>query len=81
MRMTKDADIRLDFLEQRSSALCELSAFVQNMTNGDVVACQFDHGLGRRPTLLEPIIMASIVVRLNTRCYGTIVNLPSLAGR
>jgi hypothetical protein len=25
--------------------LCQLPAFIQNMTDGDVAACQFDHGL------------------------------------
>ena len=49
--MAKDADVRLDFLEKHSSALCELPAFIQNMTDGDAAACQLDHGFGRTSAL------------------------------
>ena len=45
MRMTKDAEVWLGFLEERSSALRQLPAFIQNMTDGDAAACQFNHGL------------------------------------
>jgi hypothetical protein len=33
--VAEDADILLDFLEQRLSAYCELTTFIQNMTDGD----------------------------------------------
>ena len=49
--MAKDADVRLFALKKRSPVLRELPAFVQEMTNGDAEACQFDHGLGRRSAL------------------------------
>ena len=44
MRMTKDAEVWLIFLKERSSFLRQFPAFVQNMTDGDAAACQFDHG-------------------------------------
>lgn len=43
--MANHADIRLFALKKGSSFLHELSAFVQNMPDGDAEACQFDHGL------------------------------------
>ena len=51
MRMAKDAEAWLVFLEERSSFFRQLPAFVQNMTDGDAAACQFDHGLGRKSAL------------------------------
>ena len=44
MRMTKDAEVWLFFLEERSSFFHQLPAFIQNMTDGDEAAGQFDHG-------------------------------------
>ena len=51
MRMAKDAEVWLVFLEERSSFLRQLPTFVQKMTDGDAAACQFDHGLGRKSAL------------------------------
>jgi hypothetical protein len=56
--MAKHADVWLVFLEERSSILRELPAFVQNMTDGDAAACRFDHGLWWRPPLFEPVDIA-----------------------
>ena len=49
--MTKDAEVWLFFLEERSSFFHQLPAFVQHMTDGDATACQFDHDLGQKSTL------------------------------
>lgn len=51
MRMTEDAEVWLSFLEERSSVLRQLPAFVQNIANSDAAACQFDHDLGRKSAL------------------------------
>jgi hypothetical protein len=51
MRMTKDAEVWLVFLEERSSFFHQLPTFIQNMTDGDAAAGQFDHGLGRKSAL------------------------------
>jgi hypothetical protein len=45
MRVAKDAEVWLFFLEERSSFLCQLPDFIQNMTDGDSEAGQFDQGL------------------------------------
>ena len=45
MRMTKDADVWSFAIQKGSPVLRELSAFIQNMTDGDAAACRFDHGL------------------------------------
>jgi hypothetical protein len=58
MRMAKDADIRVGFLEKRSTALCELPALIQNMTDRNAAACQFDYGLGRKYVLFTIIDVA-----------------------
>jgi hypothetical protein len=58
MRMTNDAEVWLVFLEERSSFLRQLPAFVQNMTDGDAAACRFDHGLGRNSALFIIIDIA-----------------------
>jgi hypothetical protein len=47
VRVAKHTDIRLFALKKSSPVLREPPAFVQNMTNGDAAACQFDYGLGR----------------------------------
>jgi hypothetical protein len=49
--VAKDADVRSFAIQKGSSVLGELSAFIQNMTDGDAETCQFDHGLGRKSTL------------------------------
>ena len=51
MRVAKDADIGSFAIQKGSSVLRELPAFIQNMTDGDTAACQFDHGLGRKSDL------------------------------
>ena len=58
MRMTKDAEVWLGFLEERSSVLRQLPAFVQNMADSDAAACQFDHGLWWKPTLFRIVDVA-----------------------
>ena len=58
MRMTKDADIGLFAFKKCETFFCQLPAFVQNMTDGDAAACQFDHGLGRKPALVIAIHIA-----------------------
>ena len=45
MRVVEDAEVWLVFLEERSSFLRQLPTFVQNMTDGDATASQFDHDL------------------------------------
>jgi len=45
MRMIKDAEVWLLAIQEGSSVFRELPAFVQNMTDGDAAAGQFDHGL------------------------------------
>ena len=51
MPVAEDAEVWLVFLEERSSFLRQLPAFVQNMTDGDAAACQFDHDLGWKSAL------------------------------
>ena len=51
MRMTKDAEVWLVFLEERSSFLRQLPTFIQNMADSDAAARQFDHGFGRTSAL------------------------------
>ena len=52
MRVAEDADIWMFTLQERPPLFRHLPAFVQNMTDGDAAACQFDHGLGRKSSLL-----------------------------
>ena len=52
--MTRHADIRLFTLKKGSSALRELPAFVQKMTDDNAVACQFNHGLWWSPLCSNP---------------------------
>ena len=54
--MAEHADVRLFALKKRSSALRQRPAFIQDMTNGDAEACQFDHRLGWKPTLFIIIV-------------------------
>jgi hypothetical protein len=56
--VAKDADVRSFAIQKCSSALCELPAFIQNVTDGDAPACQFDHGLGRKSDLFMIIDVA-----------------------
>jgi hypothetical protein len=51
MRMTKDTEVWLFFLKERSAVFRQLPACIQNMTNSDAAAGQFDHGLGRKSAL------------------------------
>ena len=45
MRVAKDAEVWLFAIQKGSSIFRELSTFVQNMTDGNAEAGQFDHGL------------------------------------
>jgi hypothetical protein len=56
--MTKDADVWSFAIQKGSPVLRELPAFIQNMTDGDAAACQFDHGLGRKSALFIIIDVA-----------------------
>ena len=58
MRMAKDAEVRLGFLNKCSSVLRQLPAFIQHMTDGDAAARQFDHDLGRKSALFRIIDVA-----------------------
>ena len=51
MRMTKDAEVWLLAIQKGSPTFCELPTFIQNMTDGNAAACQFDHGLGQKYAL------------------------------
>ena len=82
MRMTKDAEVWLFFLKECSSILRELPAFVQNMTDGDAAAGQFDYGLGRKSALLIIVDVAgdggdwSDLLQLFD--HGPIANVPGV---
>ena len=82
MRMAKDAEVWLVFLEERSSFFRQLPAFVQNMTDGDAAACQFDHGLGRKSALFIIVDVAgdggdrSDLLQLLD--HGPIANVPGV---
>ena len=58
MRVAKDADIGSFAIQKGSSVLRELPTFIQNMTDGNTAACQFDHGLGRKSALFIIIDVA-----------------------
>ncbi len=58
MGMAEDTDVRLFRLQNGSPVFRHLSAFVQNMTDGDAEARQFDYGLGREPALFIIIDVA-----------------------
>lgn len=58
MRMTKDAEVWLVFLEERSSILRQLPPFVQNMADGNAPACRCHNGLRWKSALFEPIDVA-----------------------
>ena len=58
MRMTKDADIGLFAFKKCETCFCQLPTFVHDMTDRDAAACQFDHGLGRKPALVIAIHIA-----------------------
>ena len=82
MRMTKDAEVWLAFLEKHSSVLREFPAFIQNMTDGDTAACQFDHGLGQKPALFLIVDIAGdggdwrdLLQLFN---HGLITNIPGV---
>jgi hypothetical protein len=71
--MTKDAEVWLVFLEERSSVLRELPAFIQHMTDGDAVACQFDHDLGRKSALfiIVDVALARIIPEVSAASADT----------
>jgi hypothetical protein len=48
MRVAKDANVRLFLVQKDPSLLRQLPAFVQNMTDRDAAACQFNHSLRRK---------------------------------
>ena len=52
MRVAEDADIWMFTFQERPPLFRHLPAFVQNMTDGDAAAGQFDHGLGRKSSRL-----------------------------
>src|SRR6476646_6891643 len=58
MRVTEDADIGVFTFKTCAAFFRHLSSFIQNMTDGDAVACQLDHDLGRKSTLLVAIHVA-----------------------
>jgi len=62
--MAEDTDVWSFAIQKCSSTLCELSSFIQNMTDGDAAACQFDHGLGRKSTLFIIIDIVETAMRL-----------------
>ena len=81
--MAKDADVRLFALKKRSPVLRELSAFVQNMTDGDAEARQFDHRLCWEPTLF--IIIVDVARDSGDWCdlfqlfdHGPVANVPGM---
>src|SRR5690349_21242675 len=55
IRVTEDTDIGVFTFKRCAAVFRHLPAFVQNMTDGDAAACQFDHDLRRQFTLVEPI--------------------------
>ena len=82
MRMTKDTDVWLLAIQKGSPVLRQLSAFIQNMTDGDAVACQFDHDLGRKSALFIIIDVAGdggdrrdLLQLFN---HGSIANVPGV---
>ena len=82
MRVAEDAEVWLFFLKECSSILRELPAFVQNMTDGDAAAGQFDYGLGRKSALLIIVDVAgdggdwSDLLQLFD--HGPIANVPGV---
>jgi hypothetical protein len=58
MRVAKDAEVWLFAIQKGSSIFRELSTFVQNTTDGDAAAGQFDHGLWWKSTLFKPTDIA-----------------------
>ena len=58
MRVTEDADIGVFTFKKCAAFFRHLPAFVQNMTDGDAVASEFEHDLGRKSTLLVAIHVA-----------------------
>ena len=46
VRVAKDTDVRSFAIQKGSPVFRELAAFIQNMTDGDAVAGQFNNGLG-----------------------------------
>ena len=66
MRVAEDADICMFTLQERPPFFAHLPAFVQNMTDGDVAACRFDHGLGRKSASWYPSTLPETAGRLDT---------------
>jgi hypothetical protein len=58
MRVTEDADVGVFTFKKCAASFRHLATFVQNMTDGDAAACQFDHHLERNSTLLVAIHVA-----------------------
>ena len=58
MCVAEDADIGLFAFKKCETCFCQLPTFVHDMTDRDAVACQFDHGLGRKPALVIAIHIA-----------------------
>jgi hypothetical protein len=82
VRVAKDADVRSFAIQKGSTVFCELPAFIQNMTDGDAAACQFDHGLERKSALFIIIDIAgdgrdrSDLLQLFN--HGLIANVPGV---
>jgi hypothetical protein len=80
--MAKDADVRSFAIQKGSSGLREFPAFIQNMTDGDTAACQFDHGPGRKSALFLIVDVAgdgrdrSDLLQLFN--HGLIANVPGV---
>jgi len=58
VRVTENIDVGLCAIQKGSPISRELSAFIQNMTNGYTEACQFDHNLRRIYALFTVINVA-----------------------
>ena len=58
MGMPEDADIWMFMLQECPPFFRQLPPFIQNMTNGDTEACQFDYSLRRKYTLFTVIDVA-----------------------
>ena len=58
MGVAEDADIWMFVLQERSSFFRQFPTFIQNMTDGDTAARQFDHSLVGKSTLFVAIYVA-----------------------
>jgi hypothetical protein len=80
--VAKDADVRSFAIQKGSSVFREFPAFIQNMTDGDTAACQFDHGLWWKPALFLIVDVAGdggdwrdLLQLFN---HGLIANIPGV---